>query len=177
MRARWRPGRLLRTLSGEGPSPKGRVMASLEAGAQAPDFVLPTADGGSAALKDFRGKKVVLYFYPRDNTSGCTREACAFRDSFSAVKKKGAVVVGVSADSPASHKSFAEKFGLPFILASDEKKQVLKAYGVWKEKSMYGRKFQGIERTTFIIDEKGTITHVFPRVKVDGHVDAVLSAL
>ena len=152
-------------------------MAALEPGDKAPDFVLPTAEGKSVALKELRGKKIVLYFYPKDGTSGCTREACAFRDSFADFKRKGAVVIGVSADSETSHKRFAEKYKLPFTLASDVDKAILKRYGVWKKKNMYGREYYGIERTTFVIDEQGTITRVFPKVKVDGHADEVLSAL
>ena len=152
-------------------------MASLKAGDKAPDFTLPSGDGGTVALKDLRGKTVVLYFYPKDNTSGCTKEACAFRDNIKVIEKKGAVVIGVSADSAASHNKFAEKYALPFPLASDEEKDVIKKYGVWKQKSMYGRKYLGIERTTFVIDPKGTITHVFPKVKVDGHVDEILGLL
>jgi peroxiredoxin Q/BCP len=128
-------------------------------------------------LREFRGKKVVLYFYPKDNTSGCTTEACSFRDNLARLKRKGAVVLGVSADSVASHKKFAADQDLSFPLLSDEEKTVIKAYGVWKEKSMYGRKYMGIERTTFIIDESGTITHAFPKVKVPGHVDEVLAIL
>jgi peroxiredoxin Q/BCP len=152
-------------------------MAKLEPGAKAPDFVLPTAGGAPVRLKDLRGRKVVLYFYPKDNTSGCTREACSFRDNLGALEEKGAVVIGVSADSADSHRNFALKHGISFALASDEQKEVVKAYGVWKQKSMYGRTFQGIERTTFVIDERGKIARIFPRVKVQGHVEEVLAAL
>ncbi len=152
-------------------------MAELTVGAKAPDFALPAGDGSTVSLKALRGKKVILYFYPKDNTSGCTKEACAFRDSITAVKRKGAVVIGISADSPDSHRKFSDKFDLPFSLGSDEKKEVVKKYGVWKEKSMYGRKFLGIERTTFVIDEEGIITHIFRKVKVDGHVDEVMETL
>jgi peroxiredoxin Q/BCP len=152
-------------------------MAALKVGDRAPDFSLPSGKGEKLSLKDLKGKIVVLYFYPKDNTPGCTREACSFRDNWSALKKKGAVVIGVSGDSIASHKKFTGKYELPFTLASDEKHEVLKKYGVWKEKSMYGKKFMGIQRTTFLIDKEGTITHVFPKVKVEGHVDEVLSAL
>ena len=146
-------------------------------GAKAPDFTLPLSGGGTFSLKKSRGKKVVLYFYPRDNTSGCTREACDFRDNLRFLEEKNAVVVGVSADSMTSHEKFAATYDLPFPLASDEEKEVVKRYGVWKVKSMYGRKYQGIERTTFVIDEKGIIAHVFTKVKVDGHVQEVLDAL
>lgn len=152
-------------------------MASLEVGDEAPDFSLPTGDGSTLSLENLRGKKVVLYFYPKDNTSGCTKEACEFSEKSTALKRKGAVVVGVSADSASSHKKFAEKYDLSFPLVSDEKKQIIKSYGVWKKKSMYGREYMGIERTTFIIDEKGTIASIFPKVKVNGHVDEVLKAL
>lgn len=152
-------------------------MKELKAGDAAPAFELPTGDGGKLALADLKGKTVVLYFYPKDNTSGCTKEACAFNDTLAKIKKKGAVVVGVSPDSAASHAKFAGKYDLSFPLVSDESKKMLGAYGVWKEKSMYGRKYMGVERTTFIIDGKGKITHVFRKVKVDGHVDEVLAAL
>jgi peroxiredoxin Q/BCP len=149
----------------------------LNVGDKAPPFTLAAGDGTSIALKDLKGKKVVIYFYPKDNTSGCTKEACAFQEYLSSVKKKGAVVLGVSADSAESHARFASKYALSFPLLSDEKKEMLKAYGVWKEKSMYGRKYMGIERTTFIIDETGKISHIFPKVKVDGHVNEVLAVL
>jgi thioredoxin-dependent peroxiredoxin len=149
----------------------------LKIGDKAPQFSLPTGDGKTLALKDLKGKKVVLYFYPKDNTSGCTREACSFQENLSSLKKKGAILLGVSADTAASHARFASKFDLSFPLLSDEKREVLKAYGVWKEKSMYGRKYMGIERTTFIIDEEGKIARIFPKVKVDGHTDEVLAAL
>jgi len=152
-------------------------MASLAPGKKAPDFTLPTGDGKNVSLREFRGKKVVLFFYPKDNTSGCTTEACAFRDNLARLKRKGAVVLGVSADSVASHRKFADDHDLSFPLLSDEEKVVIKAYGVWKEKSMYGRKYMGIERATFIIDEAGKIAHHFPKVKVPGHVDAVLELL
>jgi peroxiredoxin Q/BCP len=152
-------------------------MEQLVVGKKAPEFSLRGHDGVEYALKDFKGKKVILYFYPKDNTSGCTKEACAFRDNLSRFKKKGAVVVGVSADSSSSHQKFAAKYDLNFTLLSDEEKSVLNAYGVWKEKSMYGRKYMGIERTTVVIDEKGIVTHLFPKVKVDGHTDEVLKVL
>ncbi|HTO94390.1 MAG TPA: thioredoxin-dependent thiol peroxidase [Bacteroidota bacterium] len=152
-------------------------MAHLAVGSKAPEFSLPDGNGGTVSLKQMKGKKVILYFYPKDNTSGCTKEACDFRDNIRLITKKGGVVIGVSADGVASHKKFAEKFDLPFPLASDEKKEVLRAYGVWKEKSMYGRKFMGIERTTFVIDGDGIISHIFPKVKVGGHVEELLSLL
>ena len=149
----------------------------LKVGDKAPAFTLPTGDGAKIDLKDFKGKKVVLYFYPKDNTSGCTKEACSFQENLSALKKKGAVVLGVSADTVESHAKFAAKHDLSFPLLSDDKKEVLKAYGVWKEKSMYGRKFMGIERTTFVIDEQRSISHVFSKVKVEGHTKEVLNVL
>ena len=152
-------------------------IAQLKPGMKAPDFSLPAGDGSTLTLKGLRGKKVVLYFYPKDNTSGCTKEACDFRDRITTFTRKGAVVVGVSADSTASHRNFAEKFDLPFSLVSDEKKEMIRAYGVWKQKSLYGRKYMGIERTTFVIDERGVITHVIPKVKVNGHIDEVLGLL
>lgn len=149
----------------------------LKVGDKAPDFTSTDENGKKVSLKDFRGKKVVLYFYPKDNTTGCTKEACDFRDNFARVKKAGAVVLGVSADSEKSHTNFKEKYDLPYTLLADTEKEIIKAYGVWGEKSMYGRKYMGIFRTTFIIDEKGKISHVFEKVKVTGHVDEVLKAL
>jgi len=149
----------------------------LKVGDKAPDFNLPTGDGKRLGLRDLKGKKVVLYFYPKDNTSGCTKEACSFQENLSVFRKKGAVVIGVSADSVASHAKFAEKYELAFPLLSDESKDIMKSYGVWKAKSMYGRKYMGIERTTFIIDEQGVITHIFPKVKVEGHTEEILKAL
>jgi peroxiredoxin Q/BCP len=150
-------------------------MAELIAGAKAPDFSLPTADGGTVRLKDFKGKTVVIYFYPKDDTPGCTKEACAFRDNFAALKKKGVVVIGVSADSVASHAKFAGKYDLPFILASDESKEMSKAYGVWQKKSMYGKTYFGIVRTTVVVDASGKVAKVYPKVKVEGHVDAIMA--
>lgn len=149
----------------------------LEVGSPAPDFMLPASNGKNLSLKDFRGKKVVLYFYPKDMTPGCTTEACSFRDNLARVRRKGAEVLGVSVDDVQSHKKFIEKHELPFLLLSDLDKKVVKSYGVWKEKSMYGRKSMGIERATFIIDEKGRIARIFPEVKVEGHVDEVLRFL
>ena len=149
----------------------------LTPGMKAPDFDLPIQGGGRVSLKSLRGKKIVLYFYPKDDTSGCTKEACAFRDNWGAIKKKGAVVLGVSADSVVSHEKFIAKYDLPFTLASDEGKEMLKAYGVWQKKSMYGRTYLGIVRTTMVIDEHGAIVQVFPKVKVDGHVDEVLKVI
>jgi len=149
----------------------------LEIGKKAPAFSLKDENGKNVSLNDFKGKKVVLYFYPKDMTSGCTQEACDFRDALPNFRKVKTTVLGVSIDSTASHKKFADKYELPFTLLSDEKKEVVEKYGVWKEKSMYGKKYMGIERTTFIIDEKGKIQNIFPKVKVAGHVNEVMKAL
>lgn len=149
----------------------------LKPGDKAPSFDLMSGEGKKVSLKGFRGKKIVLYFYPKDNTSGCTKEACSFQENLESLRKHGAVVIGVSGDSAESHAKFAAKYDLRFSLLSDQSKEVLKSYGVWKEKSLYGRKFMGIERTTFIIDEKGRVSHIFPKVKVEGHVSAVLDAV
>ncbi len=146
-------------------------------GNKAPAFSLRSGEGTTVRLADLKGNKVVLYFYPKDDTSGCTKEACAFQESSAAIMKRGAVVVGVSADSEESHAKFAAKYSLSFPLLSDPEKAVLKAYGVWKQKSMYGRKYMGIERTTILIDERGVIQAVFEKVKVTGHVDEVLAVL
>ena len=149
----------------------------LAAGAKAPAFTLPSDDGRRVALKDFKGKIVVLYFYPKDDTSGCTAEACGFRDSWRAVQAAGAVVLGVSPDGPASHQKFKKKYELPFTLLADEDHAVAAAYGAWGEKSMYGRKYFGILRTTYIIDPAGKIARVFERVKPRGHAAEVLAAI
>ena len=149
----------------------------LTVGDKAPDFSGADENGKKISLKDFKGSKVVLYFYPKDNTTGCTAEACDFRDSYSRLKKKGVVLLGVSPDSEKSHQNFKAKYDLPFPLIADIDKTISNAYGVWQEKSMYGRKYMGIVRSTFIIDEKGKIAAVFPKVKVAGHVDEVLEAL
>jgi peroxiredoxin Q/BCP len=143
----------------------------------APDFTLPADGGGEVSLSDYRGKKVVLYFYPKDNTSGCTKEACAFRDDHTAINAAGAVVLGVSPDSVKSHDGFKLKHNLPFALLSDPDHEVAIQYGVWGEKSMYGRTYMGIIRSTYIIDEEGKISKVFPKVRVKGHVEKVLEAL
>lgn len=154
-----------------------KTAGELKVGDKAPDFLISDDDGKEVALSSFRGKKVVLYLYPKDNTPGCTKEACSFRDGHAEIKKLGAVVLGVSVDSVSSHIKFREKYQLNFPLLSDVNKEVVQAYGVWKEKSLYGRKFMGIERTTFIIDEKGKIATIFPKVKVDKHLEEVLKAL
>ena len=149
---------------------------SIEPGAKAPDFTLPTDGGGSVTLSKLKGKKVVLYFYPKDDTSGCTAEACGFRDSFPNFRKIDADIIGVSRDSVAAHDKFKKKYELPFTLGADTEGKVTEAYGVWVEKSMYGRKYMGIERTTFLIDEKGVVRNVWHKVKVPGHVDEVMKA-
>lgn len=149
----------------------------IEINKKAPDFTLTADDGKKYSLKDFRGKKVILYFYPKDNTSGCTKEACSFRDNIKLFQKKNTVVIGVSKDSIDSHKKFKSKFNLPFPLLSDESLDVIKKYDVWKEKSMYGKKYYGIERSTFIIDEEGIVREIFRKVKVDGHIDEILAKL
>ncbi len=149
----------------------------VKAGDKAPDFKLPTDGGGDVSLSSFKGKPMVLYFYPKDDTSGCTKEAMGFRDALSAFKKAGAAVVGVSRDSVARHDKFKAKYDLNFPLVSDEEGSLCEAYGVWVEKSMYGRKYMGIERSTFLIDGAGRIARVWRKVKVPGHVDEVLAAV
>ena len=149
----------------------------MERGDLAPDFTLPAADGTQVTLSDLRGKKVVLYFYPKDDTPGCTTQACDLRDAFVAITGEGAVVLGVSPDPLRSHEKFRDKFQLNFPLLSDEDHEVAEAYGVWKEKSMYGRKFWGIERSTFILDEDGKILEVWRKVSPKGHADRVQEAL
>ncbi len=149
----------------------------IEEGKKAPAFRLKNQDGKTITLTDFKGKNVVLYFYPKDNTSGCTKEACNFRDEFPKFKKLKAKIIGISKDSVESHKKFADKYDLPFDLLSDESKKVLEKYGVWKQKSMYGRKYMGIERTTVVIDKNGKIIKIFPKVKVTDHEKEVLEVL
>ncbi|MCP3139404.1 thioredoxin-dependent thiol peroxidase [Pyxidicoccus xibeiensis] len=148
-----------------------------QAGDAAPGFQLPDQDGNSVTLSQHAGKNVVLYFYPKDDTPGCTKEACDFRDQHSALRAAGAVVLGVSADSAERHKKFAAKYNLSFPLLADPDRQALEAYGVWGEKTLYGRKFQGITRATFLIGPDGRVKQVWPKVKVSGHVDEVLAAL
>lgn len=149
----------------------------LAIGDRAPELGIPDQDGKQVTLKDLKGKQVVLYFYPKDDTPGCTQESCDFRDSLAPIKKAGAVILGVSLDSQASHQKFIKKYTLPFPLLSDADKTVAQAYGVYKEKSMYGKKYWGIERSTFVIDQDGILKRIFRKVKVDGHVDEVLAAL
>ena len=148
----------------------------VELGKKAPAFSLPTDGGGKISLKDLEGRKVVLYFYPKDDTPGCTKEACGFRDALPDFSKLDAVVIGVSKDSVARHDKFKAKYDLPFTLASDEDGKICEAYGTWIEKSMYGRKYMGIDRASFLIDEQGVVRGAWRKVKVKGHVEEVLEA-
>ncbi|MGH6994337.1 MAG: thioredoxin-dependent thiol peroxidase [Stellaceae bacterium] len=150
---------------------------SLEIGDKAPDFTLPTDGAGTVRLSDLKGQHVVLYFYPKDDTSGCTAEACQFRDLFPKFGRSDAAVIGISRDSVASHDKFKKKYKLPFTLAADEQGKVTERYGVWVQKSMYGRKYMGIERSTFLIDGKGVIRGIWRKVKVPGHAEEVLAAI
>lgn len=149
----------------------------LSIGDLAPNFTLPMDGGKIVTLSELIGKKVILYFYPKDDTSGCTKEACSFRDNKSKFDQNNAIIIGISKDSIKSHEKFKEKEGLNFILASDEKGEVCEKYGVWVEKSMYGRKYFGIERSTFLIDEKGRIDKIWRKVSVPGHVEEVLGVI
>lgn len=149
----------------------------IEEGKAAPDFALADAEGRTVRLADFRGQTVVLYFYPKDDTPGCTTEACGFRDDFSRFRARGAVILGVSPDPPESHAKFARKYGLPFPLLADPDHRVAEAYGVWKQKSLYGRTSWGIERTTVVIDPQGRIRRIFPRVRPAGHSAEVFAAV
>ena len=146
-------------------------------GTKAPDFSLPDQAEKSVSLKSLKGKQVVLYFYPKDDTPGCTKESCDFRDTYTKMTKAGAVILGVSLDGAESHRKFIEKYRLPFSLLSDEEATVSKAYGVYKLKNMYGKKYWGIERSTFVIDQDGVIKAAFRKVKVDGHAEEILAAL
>jgi thioredoxin-dependent peroxiredoxin len=146
-------------------------------GEPAPEFEARDGAGATVRLSELRGRPVVLYFYPKDDTPGCTREACGFRDEYTALQETGAVLLGVSPDDEESHRKFAAKFNLPFQLLADPGAKIAMAYGVWKEKNNYGRTYMGVERTTFILDGAGVIRKIFPRVKVDGHVPEVLEAL
>jgi len=150
---------------------------ALKVGDKAPAFKLKNQDAKIISLSDLKGKPIVLYFYPKDDTSGCTKEACNFRDEFPKFGKVKAEIIGVIADSVESHKKFAKKYNLPFNLLADDKKEVVEKYGVWQEKSMYGRKYMGIVRTTFIIDSSGKIRKIFSKVKVDDHNKEVMKAL
>ena len=149
----------------------------LEVGMKAPDFTLADKDGKSVSLSDFLGKKVVLYFYPRDNTPGCTRQACAFAGAYAQFREKNVEVIGISKDSVASHVKFAEKYSLPFILLSDPELTAIQAYGVWQEKKQYGKVSMGVVRTTFLIDEEGNIAAVMPKVKPDTNAEEILASL
>jgi thioredoxin-dependent peroxiredoxin len=146
-------------------------------GQLAPDFTLADQSGKEVTLSKLKGSPVVVYFYPKDDTPGCTKEACDFRDGFAGYKKAGAKILGISPDTEQSHAKFVKKFDLPFSLLADVDKKVCESYGVWKEKSMYGKKYMGVERTTFVIDAEGIVRSVFPKVKVDGHSSAVLEAI
>lgn len=152
-------------------------MAELNVGDRAPDFSLPASDGKTYSLKGLKGKKIVLYFYPEDDTPTCTKQACTFRDGYSEIKKKGAEVIGVSPNNTASHEKFSKKYRLNFPIVSDEDKTIMKAYGVWKKKQLFGIKYIGVVRTTFIINEQGIITHIFSNVRIKGHLEKVLQAL
>jgi thioredoxin-dependent peroxiredoxin len=151
-------------------------MANLKEGDQAPDFKAVDGEGKTVGLKDLRGKKVVLYFYPKDDTPGCTKEACSFRDSFAKFKKRGIEVLGVSLDSEAKHKKFAEKYDLPFRLLADSDRAISEGYGTYGEKKFMGRTYMGVHRMTFLIDEKGKIKKIFSKVKPEDHAEEVLAA-
>ena len=149
----------------------------VQEGKPAPDFELPTDDGGSMRLSDLRGSPVVLYFYPKDDTPGCTKEACSFRDAYGEFKERGAVILGVSPDDEASHAGFKAKFGLPFTLLADTEHEVAERYGAWGERKMAGRTFMGINRSTFVIDADGNVARAMYGVSPEGHADEVLEAL
>ena len=149
----------------------------LTEGTKAPEFTLTDDQGQEVSLSDFAGKKVVIYFYPKDDTPGCTKEACSFRDNHSAILARGAVVLGVSADDTKSHEKFKTKFELPFPLLSDPEKKMIQAYDAWGEKQMYGKSYEGILRSTVIVDEQGNVVKVFPKVKPEGHAEEVLGYL
>ncbi len=149
----------------------------LEAGTKAPEFTLPDKDGNMISLADYRGKKVVLYFYPRDNTPGCTRQACAFAGAYEGFRQKDIVVIGVSKDSQTSHQKFAGKYNLPFILVSDPELAAIQAYDVWQEKKLYGKVSMGVVRSTYIIDEQGVIEKVYPKAKPDTNATEILEYL
>lgn len=152
-------------------------MSELKIGDLAPDFTLPTDNDGEITLSSLKGQKVVLYFYPKDNTPGCTTESCEFNDALSEFEKLGTAIIGLSKCSVKKHNNFKAKYGFNFPLASDENGTTCENYGVWKEKNMYGKKFMGIERSTFLIDAEGTLRQIWRKVKVPGHVDAVLDAV
>jgi thioredoxin-dependent peroxiredoxin len=149
----------------------------IEVGKKAPDFSLPDQDGVTRKLSDYRGKPVVLYFYPKDDTPGCTKEACSFRDSFAEYREAGIEVLGVSIDDENSHRKFRDKYELPFTLLSDKDKKVVEKYGVWVEKTNYGKKYMGIARKTFLIDKHGIVTYIFDKVNTEGHASEVMEKL
>jgi peroxiredoxin Q/BCP len=149
----------------------------LKEGDTAPPFTLKDQDGKPVSLSDFAGRKVIVYFYPKDNTPGCTKEACSFRDNYEAIQEKGAVVIGISPDSSVSHEKFRSRFGLPFHLVSDPEKIALKAFGAWGKKKLYGKTYEGVIRSTFVVDEKGTIIKAWPKVKPVDHALQVLDVL
>jgi len=152
-------------------------MTTLTEGSKAPEIDLPTDNGGHFRLSDMKGEKVLVYFYPKDDTSGCTKESCSLSENIKSFEKLGCAIVGISKDSVKSHDKFKKKYDLQFALASDENSDVCERYGTWVEKSMYGRKYMGIERTTFLIDERGTIEKIWPKVKVYGHTEEILAVL
>lgn len=156
---------------------KRRLIIMLEAGMKAPQFTLPDKNGNMVSLSDFLGKKVFLYFYPKDNTPGCTRQACAFALRNNEIENKNAVVIGISKDSVGSHLNFATKYNLPFILLSDTELSAIQAYGVWQEKKLYGKVSMGVVRTTYLIDEQGNVQAVMPKVKPDTNADEILRLL
>jgi thioredoxin-dependent peroxiredoxin len=153
------------------------VVSLLAVGTRAPEFRTTDQNGTMRSLSDFKGTKVILYFYPKDNTPGCTKEACAFRDHFAAFRQLGVEILGVSIDSEKSHQSFVQKYALPFTLLADTDKRLVETYGVWGEKSLYGKKYMGTNRVTYLIDEAGTIAAVFPKVRPDKHVEEILAVL
>ncbi len=152
-------------------------MHLLEVGTKAPDFTTLDQDGNKISLDDFKGKKVIIYFYPKDNTPGCTKEACAFRDHYTLFQALNVEILGVSIDAEQSHIAFAQKYGLPFRLLADPDKRLVTAYGVWGEKTLYGKKYMGTNRVTYVIDESGAIAAVFPKVKPETHAEDVLAVL
>lgn len=160
-----------------GPSKPKKAGAMPVVGHMAPDFALQSDVNGMISLSRYRGKNVVLYFYPKDDTPGCTREACSFQEHKPKLIGENAVVIGVSPDGPESHKKFRAKYGLDFVLVSDEERELCKAYGVWVEKNNYGKKYMGVQRATFLIDGQGRVAYVWPKVAVDGHTEAVLAEL
>jgi thioredoxin-dependent peroxiredoxin len=179
MAGEW-PGRLIQAWCGDGGQDcdkRSSAVNLLEVGTEAPHFKAVDQDGKTIALSDFTGKKVLLYFYPKDSTPGCTKEACAFRDHWSAFQQRNVEILGVSIDDAKSHKSFAKKYDLPFTLLADPDKSLVQAYGVWGEKSLYGKKYLGTHRVTYLIDESGRIAAVFPKVKPEKHAAEILAVL